>query len=194
MQKPIDVVAHMSLPHMIMGVLNYGAISGYDLNKAFQASVQHFWNTEQSQIYRALHKLKDAGWVTIEHVVQDDAPDKKIYHLTETGHAELLRWLVTPQALPTSHEGWLGQLFFGANVDTGTLENILDERIATLRQQIMHYETEVTTGAAHYAEHYQVEADLKYWLLTLDYGIQRARFDLKWAETVRQQLLQFKPK
>ncbi len=179
---------------MIMGVLSYGAVSGYDLNKAFQASVQHFWNTEQSQIYRALHKLHDAGWVEIEHVAQADAPDKKVYHLTETGRAELRRWIATPQPIPTLHEAWLGQLFFGASVDVEMLEKVLDERIAGLRQMITRYETEVAQDAARYAVHYQAENDLQYWLLTLDCGIQRARFDLQWAESARQQLHQFRKK
>lgn len=182
----------MSLPHMIMGILRYGAVSGYDLNKAFQASVQHFWNTEQSQIYRALHKLADAGWVEIEHVAQEDAPDKKVYHLTEAGRAELHRWLTTPQPYPTPHEGWLGQLFFGAGADIDGLEAVLDARIDTLRKLIARYETEVAAGALRYAEHYHAEADLKYWLLTLDYGIERARFDVQWAEAARARLRQFR--
>jgi PadR family transcriptional regulator, regulatory protein AphA len=173
---------------MILGVLGYGAVSGYDLNKAFQASIQHFWNTEQSQIYRALHKLADAGWVEIEHIAQDDVPDKKIYHLTEAGRAELRRWQTTPQPYPTPHEGWLGQLFFGAGADLDGLEGVLDARIDTLRKMIARYETDVPTGALHYAELYGAQADLPYWLLTLDYGIERARFDLQWAEAAKQRL------
>lgn len=184
----------MSLPHLIMGVLSYGAVSGYDLNKAFQASVQHFWNTEQSQIYRALYKLSDAGWVEIERIEQEDAPDKKVYHLTEAGRAEWQRWLVTPQPLPTLHEGWLGQLFFGAGVDLDALERLMDERIRAYQDLIKRYETEVALGAARYALHYQVEADLEYWLLTLEYGIERARFDLAWAEAAKQRLRDFKDK
>jgi PadR family transcriptional regulator AphA len=182
MQKPIDAIAYMSLPHLIMGVLSYEAVSGYDLNKAFQASVQHFWNTEQSQIYRALHKLRDAGWVVIEEVAQDNAPDKKIYHLTEAGRAELQRWIGTAQPLSSLHEGWLGQLFFGAEVDTAVLEQLLADRLANLRQLITVYETEVAVGAMQYAEKYAAPEAMRFWMLTLDCGIQRARFDIRWIE------------
>lgn len=173
----------MSLPHMILGILSYRGLSGYDLNKAFQASVQHFWNTEQSQIYRALHKLHEQGWVGIEHVAQEDAPDKKIYHLTEQGRAELHRWIVAPQPIPTLHEGWLGQLFFGAEADVQSLQHLLEERIRVMQALIENYETNVASGGARYAIEFDAADDLAYWMLTLDYGIQKARFDVQWAES-----------
>jgi PadR family transcriptional regulator, regulatory protein AphA len=173
----------MSLPHMILGVLKYGPVSGYDLNKAFQASVQHFWNTEQSQIYRSLYKMFESGWVRVEHVVQEIVPDKKVYHLTEAGHEELKRWLATPQPLPAFHEGWLGQVFFGAELSTETLEKVLRARFEAEEALIKRYQDEVAVGAIQYAEHYQAPDDLKYWMLTLDYGIKRAEFDLKWAQS-----------
>ena len=172
----------MSLPHMILGILKYQALSGYDLNKAFQASIQHFWNTEQSQIYRALHKMHEQEWVAIEHVAQADVPDKKIYHLTETGRAELQRWIVSLLPIPTLHEGWLGQLFFGAEVEVHALQRLLEERIAVMQALIENYETNVAAGGLRYAAEFDAQDELAYWMLTLDYGIQKARFDLQWAE------------
>src|SRR5690349_10724831 len=109
MQYHIYALAYrykMSLQHMILGVLKYGPISGYDLNKAFQASIQHFWETEQSLIYRALYKMQDFGWVESESVAQDNAPAKKLYRLTESGRAELKRWLTEALPMPALHEGW----------------------------------------------------------------------------------------
>jgi PadR family transcriptional regulator, regulatory protein AphA len=172
----------MSLPHMILGILKYRALSGYDLNKAFQASIQHFWNTEQSQIYRALHKMHEQGWVRIEHVAQADVPDKKLYHLTEVGRAELQRWIVSSIPIPTLHEGWLGQLFFGAEVDGQSLRRLLEERITVMQALVENYETNVAAGGLRYAVEFEAQNDLAYWMLTLDYGIQKARFDLQWAE------------
>src|SRR5688500_14961954 len=103
----------MSLQHLTLGLLKYHPLSGYDLHTACQASVQHFWNTEQSQIYRVLHQLAANGWVEVETIVQADLPNKKLYSLTAAGHAELQRWLATPSPLATTHEAWLGQIFFG---------------------------------------------------------------------------------
>ena len=47
----------MSLEYAILGFLNYLPLSGYDLKKMFDTSVQHFWPADQSQIYRTLARL-----------------------------------------------------------------------------------------------------------------------------------------
>jgi PadR family transcriptional regulator AphA len=73
----------MSLEHAILGFLNYGPSSGYDLKKVFDVSVQHFWPADQSQIYRTLSRLEDEGWAEMELVEQEDRPDRKVYHITE---------------------------------------------------------------------------------------------------------------
>ncbi len=180
----------MSLQHMILGLLKYGPVSGYDLNKAFQASVEHFWNTEQSQIYRALYKMQEAGWVEVTHVNQDSLPGKKVYSLTETGREELLRWLVTAQTPASTHEAWLGQLFFAAELSQDQLKFILEERSTALRRLIHHYEHDIPLSASAYAELYHAEHDKAYWLLTLDYGLQKLRFDLQWVESTLANLAQ----
>lgn len=46
----------MGLQHGILGFLNYGPCSGYELTKAFHSSVQFFWPAQTSQIYLTLGK------------------------------------------------------------------------------------------------------------------------------------------
>ena len=72
----------MSLEHAILGFLNYGPYSGYDLKKIFDISVQHFWPADQSQIYRTLSRLEDREWVDMDVIEQDDRPDRKEYRIT----------------------------------------------------------------------------------------------------------------
>lgn len=47
----------MSLKHALLGFLNYGPHTGYELKKVFDISVAHFWNAELSQIYPSLKAL-----------------------------------------------------------------------------------------------------------------------------------------
>ncbi|MBW7881957.1 MAG: PadR family transcriptional regulator [Caldilineaceae bacterium] len=178
----------MSLQHLILGLLKYAPMSGYDLNKAFQASVQHFWNTEQSLIYRALYKMADLGWVEYEQQIQDHLPNKKLYRLTEAGRAEFRRWLATPQSSLSFHEAWLGQLFFGAELSTDQLRTLLEARIASLRETLDVYENQVPDSASAYADAFDAPRDRRYWMLTLEYGIHRLRGDLQWAEDALRQL------
>ncbi|MBK7448579.1 MAG: PadR family transcriptional regulator [Anaerolineales bacterium] len=53
----------MSLKHAILGFLSFKPFSGYELKKAFDSSVQHFWPANQSQIYRTLAELEGGGFV-----------------------------------------------------------------------------------------------------------------------------------
>lgn len=172
----------MSLQHLILGIINYTPVSGYDLNKAFQASVQHFWDTDQSQIYRALYKMHELGWVSMQVVEQESLPARKIYGITETGRAELHRWLASPEPMPSLHEGWLGQLFFAHEIDAAGVRAVLQTRIAEIEQVLSRYENEAPPKAAQYAALYNAGDDLRFWLLTLEYGIEKMRFDLQWAE------------
>lgn len=178
----------MSLQHLILGVLKYGATSGYDLHKAFGVSVEHFWATDQSQIYRALYKMHELGWIDVEIVAQENSPAKKIYCLTETGRAELRRWLVAPLPIPALHEGWLGQLFFAAELSHAQIRAMLEARIAETEAMLAHYANEVPSSAAEYAGRYNAHDEVRWWLLTLDYGIEKARFDLQWARRALEQL------
>ena len=69
----------MSLKHAILGFLSYQPFSGYDLKKAFDRSVRHFWPANQSQIYRTLARITDQGWAEVEIIQQTDRPDRKEY-------------------------------------------------------------------------------------------------------------------
>src|SRR3989442_212646 len=55
----------MSLKHALLGFINYGPMTGYELKKFFNTSVAHFWNAELSQIYPALKAMESDGLVEI---------------------------------------------------------------------------------------------------------------------------------
>ena len=82
------------LKHGILGLLNYGSMTGYEINKAFKDSLSYFWNAQTSQIYRELQAIKKNGWATDEVVEQVGKPDKKVFTITKSGMTELNRWLM----------------------------------------------------------------------------------------------------
>lgn len=81
------------LKHGILGLLNYGSMTGYEIMLTFKNSLNFFWTAHTSQIYRELHTLKNRGWVSDEYIAQSDKPDKKLFSITESGIEELNRWL-----------------------------------------------------------------------------------------------------
>lgn len=173
----------MSLQHLILGLLSEEAMTGYDLNKAFQQTAQHFWTTDQSGIYRALYKLRDSGMVTQEVIAQDDNPDKKLYSVTDSGLDELRRWLSTPLPPDSFREAWLGQVFFAEQISPGELRQVLhayaDEAAANLEMlTAIHSSVMNRLGGAEPSERGY------YRLMTLDYGIRIHQTTLDWLRSV----------
>ena len=125
----------MSLKHALLGFINYGPMTGYELKKFFDTSVAHFWNAELSQIYPALKQLEGDGLVEMKVDVQEDRPNRKVYHLTETGYAEIARWL--EEAVPErfTKDEFLTKLFFcGETTDIVALEHLRGHRESLLKQ------------------------------------------------------------
>ncbi len=171
----------MSLEHAILGFLNYAPMSGYDLKKAFDTSVRHFWPADQSQIYRTLKELTRRGWVTVEVIPQEDRPNRKVYHITDAGREELRRWLATPLPPEELRIPWLIQVFFAGQLHNDEIIALLEGHAAELRARLQQYD-QVPRQAAPYAEAIQSPREVFFWTLTLDYGIRMTRAVLEWLE------------
>lgn len=83
----------MPLRHGLLGLLNYGSMTGYELHKIFHDSLNFFWQAQPSQIYRELNAMEKEGLLTSKTQIQNTRPNRKIYTITETGKQELNQWL-----------------------------------------------------------------------------------------------------
>ncbi|MCP4544081.1 MAG: PadR family transcriptional regulator [Chloroflexi bacterium] len=177
----------MSLEHAILGFLNYKPFSGYDLKKVFDTSVQHFWPADQSQIYRTLARLAKREWVEVEVVQQEDRPNRKVYSITETGQAELRRWLTMP--LPTHDErhASLIQVFFSGQLSDEDILATFEQEAKGLREMLKRYD-QVPQRSADYAATINSPRETFFWMLTLEYGIKVAQTSLEWVESVIQRI------
>jgi DNA-binding PadR family transcriptional regulator len=88
--------ARVALPHAILVSLCEQVGSGYELARRFDRSIGYFWAATHQQIYRTLRVMEDDGWVHATKVAQHGRPDKKVYTVSETGRAELARWIAEP--------------------------------------------------------------------------------------------------
>jgi DNA-binding PadR family transcriptional regulator len=86
----------VALPHAILVSLCEQAGSGYELARRFDRSIGYFWAATHQQIYRTLRSMENDGWVHVDVVEQQARPDKKVYRVTDAGHAELSRWIAEP--------------------------------------------------------------------------------------------------
>ena len=88
--------ARVALPHAILVSLCEQSGSGYELARRFDRSIGYFWAATHQQIYRTLRAMEDDGWVHVTPVAQQGRPDKKVYTVSDSGRAELARWIAEP--------------------------------------------------------------------------------------------------
>ena len=81
------------LKHGILGLLNYGKMTGYEIMTVFRDSLSFFWHAQTSQIYRELQTLEKNGWIQSARIEQESRPDKNLLSITREGKKELARWL-----------------------------------------------------------------------------------------------------
>lgn len=173
----------MSLDHAILGFLNYSSLSGYDLKKTFDVSVRHFWPADQSQIYRTLTRLTVNGWVEMSIVEQSERPDRKVYHITESGRAELRRWLTSEIPAPENRVASLIQVFFAAQLaDEEVLA--LFERAAKQTQATLAQYQKVPEGFEAEMSEIKTPREAFFWMLTLESGRRAAQARLEWIQDV----------
>ncbi|MEZ4517242.1 MAG: PadR family transcriptional regulator [Chloroflexota bacterium] len=172
----------MSLKHAVLGFLSYRPMSGYDLKKAFDSSVSHFWPADQSQIYRTLSQLEADGWVDRETVEQAARPDRHVYSITESGTEELQAWLGTPLPPQDDREPFLIQVFFSANRDPQQVLAMLEHQRDQIRVQYAFYEqmfADIQAGTGQAADKQAVF----YSMLTLEYVLALGQGYLRWLDS-----------
>ena len=147
----------------------------------FDSSIKHFWPAQQSHIYGALSSLTEKGWASYELVIQTERPNRKVYTITSLGHEALERWLLIPLIDRQIRSPFLIQLFFsGAMGDQDILET-LETRADELRKLVQEYAEGPVTQPTFSAD--LPKREQFFWYLTLDYGLERLRFDLAWMES-----------
>jgi DNA-binding PadR family transcriptional regulator len=131
----------MSLAYVILGLLQQQERTGYDLKtQCFDACIAHLWQADQAQIYRTLDKLEAQGWITCTIKIQHDRPNRKVYHITPMGIAELIHWLQTHQPPPVVREALLVQLHFAAQLPDEAIVKLLENEITARQQKITECE------------------------------------------------------
>ena len=173
----------MSLDYAILGFLNYHPYTGYDLKKIFDSSIRHFWPADQSQIYRTLSRLTEQGYAKMEKVPQDDRPDRKVYHITDSGRAELLKWLAGPPPLDEPRSAPLIQVFFAGQLPDEELLAKFEGYAAIMRTVLARYD-QVPAQLGPFQQEITSAREHFFWLLTLESGIINMRANLAWAESI----------
>ena len=173
---------HMSLRHALLGLLANRTASGYDLMKLFDTSLANVWPATQSQVYGELTRLADAGLV---EVTAQGPRGRKDYALTETGLAELRRWLTETRPEQPRRNDVLLRVFF------------LDQLTSEQRMEFLRHQAE--QAASHHAELRRLQESQALnepgmltanGRLALEYGLRLTAMQEEWACWAAKQISQ----
>jgi DNA-binding PadR family transcriptional regulator len=165
------MVAGMSVPLTLLGLLEREPSHGYDLKRDYDTFFGRGKPLPFGQVYSTLGRLARDGKVVISEVGPGEGPDRKRYVITELGATEVQTWLTEPVE-PEPH---LQTVLFAKVVLALMLgrpaQHYLDtQRTAHLRRMRELTETKRTGGLvdALLADHglFHLEADLRWIELT----------------------------
>jgi DNA-binding PadR family transcriptional regulator len=126
----------MDVKTIILGFLNYGEMSGYDIKQAFTNSIGFFYDASFGAIYPALRKLEEEGYVTKQEIIQSGKPNKILYRITETGKETFRQEIQTPILPPVLRSDMLVKLFFGKSRKTEEQKELLENCIEVQRHML----------------------------------------------------------
>jgi DNA-binding PadR family transcriptional regulator len=170
------------LKHALLGFLSYQPMTGYDLKQHFDRSIYYFWNAKLSQIYPTLNRMREDGWLTMEVDYQEDRPNRKVYHITETGRGELHRWLREPVDKAPIRDAALIQVFFGGKLEKEEILAQLRRHLTLHREQLTAYHEKVRMVIQQNVEATGMVRESVFWGLTLDMGIKYEQGWIEWCE------------
>ncbi|MCL6736586.1 PadR family transcriptional regulator [Streptomyces neyagawaensis] len=180
----------MALRNAVMAALLEGEASGYDLAKAFDASVANFWMSTPQQLYRELERMEAEGLVAARVIEQQRRPNKRLFSLTEAGRAAVHAYTVEPLGKPSAIRDEL--MVKVQCVDAGDIDAVrkaVAERMEWATAKLARYERlrrRLLDGRSE--EAYFAEAERVGPYLTLLRGMSFERENLQWGDMALRRL------
>jgi len=173
----------MSLPHAILGLLNYYPMSGYDLKKFFNDSINFFYSAQMSQIYRDLKNLEKKGHVSSKEEPGVKGPNKRVYSITQSGVKSLKDWLTdVPEKIDEdNHNAFLLRVLLLSNLGAEELTLQIQNRLKKYKKDLKALQA-VKGKLEHYLKLTGKENELLYWKIALNRGFHDVSSHIAWAE------------
>jgi DNA-binding PadR family transcriptional regulator len=107
----------------LLGYLDLGPMTGWEINDWVRASVGNFWNVTRSQIYRELRTLTERGYVKAGTA---GPRDRVPYAITAAGRTAFKKWIAQPPTPDTIRSRLLLTIFFGHHLPPARLREIAE--------------------------------------------------------------------
>lgn len=129
--KPIRLTA---TSFAVLALLDqFGASTSYDIKGAIERSISNFWNVPHTTAYEEPARLAAAGYLSVHE--EEGGRRRRVYSLTDRGHAALREWAAGPPAPPQLRDELVLKLFAGGDPDA-----LVPERLAWHRGKLAELE------------------------------------------------------
>lgn len=160
----------------LLGFLHDGPLTGYELAATAQRVIGDFWSLTQSQVYRELAWMAEAGLVTPG---ERGTRDRRPYAVTGAGRAAFLAWVVRPPGVETIRHPLLLAISFGRHVPPDRLAAFVRQHREAHAERLHVYETQAAMmESGGYGERDPFRA------ATLAFGIAYERAVMDWFDAL----------
>jgi PadR family transcriptional regulator AphA len=121
----------------VLGLLGMKPMSGYDIKRAVDRTIRHFWAASFGQIYPELKRLEEAGWISGKDASQGERA-RRIYKLTAQGGRELEAWLHGYETRIEMRDESLLRLFFADSLPHDEALGLLSARREGYRMMLAY--------------------------------------------------------
>lgn len=120
----------------LLGFLQDGPKTGWDLLQEIDRGFKHFWNVTPSHVYRELKTLQERGYI---EPGQRQSRDRQPYAITPDGRAAFAGWLAQEPGHETMRIPLLVTLWFGAHLDPALLRTFIDRHRQAGQRRLDYY-------------------------------------------------------
>lgn len=167
MTRPLTNTAYV-----ILGALQYGPKSGYDIKARVDISTRFFFSASYGQIYPELKRLRSRKLITGSSQMTGRR-ERTVYEITDGGRKRLRDWMLAPDAGYEMRDEGMLKIFF-----SGTLSHTEQiGRVDALRSQ----REEQLENLLAIKNDLPPEADEIHRAI-LEYGIGQLRLAIDWCE------------
>jgi PadR family transcriptional regulator AphA len=174
--------------YMLLGLLDWRPMSGYDIKKIVEKSIKDFWHESYGNIYPILQGFVKEGLAERRVERQEGRPDRIEYTITPAGRAELVAWLERPTGARRVRDVFLAKFIFGHLLSK---EQNIEQVEAYCREREERLEWYRETLAS-LEENAWGSRKLLFEFLALRQGFVMTEARLKWCDEVLYALRNFK--
>ena len=123
----------------LLGLLTQKPMHGYELHRYFTdpSALGQVWYLGLSQMYKLLKELERQGYLEVTVEEQENYPARKVYHITSSGRAAFLLWMVKPVSnTRLIRVEFLAKLFLAQLLGSEMIERVIDTQLETCQAQL----------------------------------------------------------